>query len=387
MIKFMNQQNYRKIISGQSKGFAAGTLRLLLYITSFFYAAAIVLRNFFYDAGLFKIHRVNAVVISIGNITTGGTGKTPLVIWLCNLLKRQNISVAVLTRGYKTTSARSPQLLSTVDLSKVDYVGGQCANRNLQAAADEPALIAKSCPDVPVIINPNRLTGAREAIEKFGAKVLVLDDGFQHRRLFRNLDIVAIDATEPFGFGKLLPAGLLREPICSLKRANAAIITRSDLTSGKELGEIQNKLLKINPNLLIAKAMHEPAEIKYFEGMEESIDCLRGKRVFAFCGIGNPDSFFQMLKKIGAVVVGQEIFDDHCRYGEDDFSILCQKAGQLNSELVITTQKDWARIKDLQQSIFSHSAVPFAYLRIEIKIIEGEDKLRRLIKEAIAGKI
>jgi tetraacyldisaccharide 4'-kinase len=361
MIKFMNQQNYKKIISGQSKGFAAAPLRLLLYITSFFYAAAIVLRNFFYDAGLFKMRRVNAVVISIGNITTGGTGKTPLVIWLCNLLHQQNINCAVLTRGYKTT--------------------------NRATTTDEPAVIAESCPAVPVIINSNRLTGAREAIEKCGAKVLILDDGFQHRRLFRNLDIVAIDATSPFGFGRMLPAGLLREPANSLKRANAAIITRSDLTSGKEVGEIQNKLLKINPNLLIAKAMHVPAEIKYFEGMEESIDCLRGKRVFAFCGIGNPDSFLQMLKKIGAVVVGRQIYDDHYHYIEDDFSILCQKAGQLNSELVITTQKDWARIKDLQQFILNHSAVPFAYLRIEIKIIEGEDKLRRLIKEAIAGKI
>jgi tetraacyldisaccharide 4'-kinase len=368
MIKFMNQQNYKKIISGQSKGFAAAPLRLLLYIASFFYAAAIAIRNLFYSAGIFKIHRVNAVVISIGNITTGGTGKTPLVIWLCNLLHQQNISCAVLTRGYKT------QQRATSDESRT-------------TETDEPALIAKNCPDVPVIINPDRLTGAREAIERFGAKVLVLDDGFQHRRLFRNLDIVAIDATSPFGFGRMLPAGLLREPICSLQRANAAIITRSDLTIGEEVGKIQNKLLKINPNLLIAKAMHEPAEIKYFEGMEESIDCLRGKRVFVFCGIGNPDSFFQMLKKIGAVVVGQQIYDDHYRYREDDFSILCQKAGQLNSELVITTQKDWARIKDLQQFIFDHSAVPFAYLRIEIKIIEGEDKLRRLIKEAIAGKI
>jgi tetraacyldisaccharide 4'-kinase len=363
MIKFMNQQNYKKIISGQSKGFTAAPLRLLLYITSFFYAAAIAIRNLFYSAGIFKIHRVNAVVISIGNITTGGTGKTPLVIWLCDFLRQQKISTAVLTRGYKTQ------------------------NTELRTQTDEPAVIAESCPDAAVIINPDRLTGAREAIEKFGAKVLILDDGFQHRRLFRNLDIVAIDATSPFGFGRMLPAGLLREPANSLKRANAVIITRSDLTSGKEVGEIQNKLLKINPNLLLAKATHEPAEIKYFEGMEESIDCLRGKRVFAFCGIGNPDSFFQMLKKIGAVVVGQQIYDDHCRYREDDFSILCQKAGQLNSELVITTQKDWARIKDLQQFIFNHSAVPFAYLRIEIKIIEGEDKLRRLIKEAIAGKI
>jgi tetraacyldisaccharide 4'-kinase len=366
----MNQQNYKKIISGQSKGFTAGTLRLLLYITSFFYAAAIVLRNFFYDAGIFKIHRVNAVVISIGNITTGGTGKTPLVIWLCDFLRRQNISVAVLTRGYKTQNT-----------------GCRIQNTEHRTQTDEPAVIAKSCQGAAVIINPDRLTGAREAIERFGAKVLILDDGFQHRRLFRNLDIVAIDATSPFGFGRMLPAGLLREPIGSLKRANAAIITRSDLTIGKEVGEIQNKLLKINPNLLIAKAMHEPAEIKYFEGMEESIDCLRGKRVFAFCGIGNPDSFFQMLKKIGAVVVGQQIYDDHCHYREDDISYLCQKAGQLNSELVMTTQKDWARIKDLQQFIFNYSAVPFAYLRIEIKIIEGEDKLRRLIKEATAGKI
>ena len=178
---------------------------------------------------------------------------------------------------------------------------------------------------MPVIVNPDRIIGAKEAIEKFGAEVLILDDGFQHRRLFRNLDIVTIDATSPFGFGKLLPAGLLREPTGSLKRADAVVITHSDLIGQSELDQLQQTLQKINPRMLIVKAMHQPTKIQYFDGRQQSTEYLKGRKVFAFCGIGNPSSFLQSLEKLGAVLAGSEIYDDHYHYTEDDISYLVQK--------------------------------------------------------------
>ncbi len=368
----MNQENYRKIISGQGKGFAAGLLRLLLYIASFFYAAVIRLRNFFYDTGVFKTHKVNAVVISVGNITAGGTGKTPLVIWLCNYLHQQNISCAIITRGYKSAT-KSPQL----------HVGGQ----QPQATSDEPAVIAKSSPDAAVIINPDRIAGAKEAIEKFNAKVLILDDGFQHRRLSRNLDIVTIDAVEPFGFERLIPAGLLREQVRSLKRADAIVITHSDLISNSALEVIEQRMLNVNPQLVIAKAIHQPTKIVFSDGKSAEPENLKGKKVFAFCGIGSPDSFLRTLKACGAAITGSEIYDDHYHYAEDDVASLREKAKQLKADVIITTGKDWTKIKDFQAVSGDKNDMPFAYLEIAIKITGGEDELRRLITEATAGKI
>ena len=358
IINIMKEQEYKKIISGQGCRLCGCILWPLLLIASILYSTIIRIRNLFYKLGIFKIHKVNAVVISVGNITVGGTGKTPFVIWLCNLLKQQNIPIAVLTRGYKAQG---------------------------RTQTDEPAEIAENYPDMPIIINPDRVAGAKEAIEKYGAKVLILDDGFQHRRLFRNLDIVTIDAIKPFGFLKLLPAGLLREPTNSLKRANAAVITHCDLIEGNELNEIEQSLGKINPNLLIINTIHKTSRIFTSEGDLLPIDYLKGKNVFAFCGIGNPDSFRKTLENEGAVVKGFEIFDDHYHYSKDDIVSIVQKAKNANAQLVITTRKDWTKIKDLES--LRTIDTPFAYLEIEIKITESEDKFRRLILETVSDKI
>jgi tetraacyldisaccharide 4'-kinase len=173
------EQNYRRIISGQSSSFGTGILRFLLAIAAIGYSLVVRLRNFLYSKGLLKVHNVDAAVICIGNITVGGTGKTPLVIWLCNLIS-QNYKRAILSRGYKARAQQSKEF------------------------KDEISILAESCPEAGVIVNPDRVAGAAEAIDKYAAKVLIMDDGFQHRRLVRDLDIIAIDATQPFGYGKLL---------------------------------------------------------------------------------------------------------------------------------------------------------------------------------------
>jgi tetraacyldisaccharide 4'-kinase len=367
----LKQQNYRKLISGQSSGFGASMLRFLLGIAAIGYSLVVRLRNFLYSKGMLKMHHVDSAVLCVGNITAGGTGKTPLVVWLCNLitqnpkLKIQNYKCAILTRGYKTRVQE---------------------NKDFK---DEIAILAESCPEAKVIVNPDRLAGAAEAIDKYAAKVLIMDDGFQHRRLARDLDIVTIDATQPFGHGKMLPAGLLREPVSSLNRAGVVVITRCDQVTEVQLSELEQKLRATNPDMIISRSIHAPVYAKSKDNKEISIEQLKGKKVVAFCGIGNPDAFLKTVKNIGAELAGSAVFDDHHHYTNACLTEITERAKKLGVDLILTTQKDWTKIiskLELQNSE-SKPCPPFAYLAVEIKFLVGEDKLTALIKDTLAGKI
>jgi tetraacyldisaccharide 4'-kinase len=341
-------------------------LRLFLQITAAGYAAIIGLRNFPYSRGWLKVHHLSVPVISVGNITVGGTGKTPLVIWLCKFLQQKNLRCAVLTRGYKTHA----QIRAT-------------SNEQRATKIDEPAILAESCPQAKIIVNPNRTEAAAEAVNKFGAKVLIMDDGFQHRRLARDLDIVTIDATCPFGYGKLLPAGLLREPVASLQRADAAVITRCDQISESKLCQIEKKLQLTNPDMAIAKSIHNPICVKSLAGEKTTIEQLKGKKIFAFCGIGNPDAFLNTIKNSGANLVGSKIYNDHHHYTDSNIDDIHGQANRLEADLILSTQKDHTQyaIRNTQYDI------PFAYLAVEIKFLSGEDKLKELIKDVLVGKM
>ncbi len=367
----MNQDAYRKLVSGESSGPGAGLLRFILGIVAKVYRVIICLRNLLYSKGWFKIHRANAAVISIGNITTGGTGKTPLVIRLCKQLisdsqfQLSNSQCAILTRGYKAAKGLRGES------------GGY---------GDEPAVLAESCPGIQVVVNPDRIAGAAEAISRFGAKVLIMDDGFQHRRLGRELDIVTIDATVPFGYGKLLPAGLLREPVAALKRADAAVITRCDQVDEAELTQLEGKLRQINPEMVVARSVHAPVCAKSINNREINLEELKSKKIFAFCGIGNPDAFLSTVEGLGAELVGSKVFNDHYHYTNECLADIYEQAKRLDADLILTTQKDWVS--------FSPSAMPntskdihFAYLAIELRFISGEEKITQLIKNALAGRI
>jgi tetraacyldisaccharide 4'-kinase len=352
----LNQRSFHKLISGQSKGFEAGILRFFLRMAAGGYSTAVELRNSLYSKGWLKTHQINTPVISVGNITTGGTGKTPLVIWLCNLLHKMNINCAILTRGYKA----------------------------IQNYSDEPAIFAESCPQAKVVINPDRIAGANEAIEKHGAKVLIMDDGFQHRRLARDIDIVTIDATCPFGYGKILPAGLLREPASTLKRADAIVLTRCDHISQNDLDKLEQELKRINPDMVIARSIHSAICIKLADCSELDIEQLKGKKVFAFCGIGNPDAFFETIKALGVEIPRAEVYDDHHHYTDKNIGSICKQAKQKDADLILTTQKDWTKITPLD---FSHEGITFGYLAIELRFIAGEEKITHLIEKALEGKI
>ena len=365
----LNQESYLKLISGQKSRLSDKILRSFLGGAAVFYSIAIWLRTSLYAKRLLRTHCAGAKVISIGNITVGGTGKTPLVIWLYkeitenSKLKTQNYKCAILTRGYKAT---------------------QNSRLKTQNYTDEPAIFLQRCPQAKVIVNPDRVAAAAEAVDKFGAEVLIMDDGFQHRRLARDLDIVTIDATRPFGYGRLLPAGLLREPVTALARADAVVITRCDQTQEAELAELEQKLRQINSNMIIARSIHAPICAASAEGKKISLENLKGRKVFAFCGIGNPQAFLNTISMLGCELVGHRVYDDHHYYDSDDVASIYEQAMCSKAELILTTHKDWTKIALLGAS---GREMPLAYLAIELKFISGEDKLRDLIESTLAGKI
>ena len=344
-------------------------LRCLLRAAAVGYGIAVGVRNFLYSRGWLKAHRIDAAVISIGNITAGGTGKTPLVIWLCKTIisdfKSQigDRKCAILTRGYKAAKDAGPET---------------------RHYSDEVAIFAQSCPEAKVIVNPDRVAGAAEAIAKFGANVLIMDDGFQHRRLARDLDIVAVDATEPFGYGKLLPAGLLREPPASLKRADAVVITRCDQVQKAEVDAIEKRLLAANPNIVVARSIHRPVCARSADNQEVSLGELKGRKVFAFCGIGNPDAFLSSIGNLGAELAGSKVYDDHYHYTQQSLADIRAQAEASEADIILTTQKDWTKVSGWARS---DDGLPLAYLAIEIKFLAGQDRLTSLIEKTLAGRI
>ena len=357
----MDKSSFYKIITGKNRGIATVLVRPFLRVMSLFYSVAVRGRNFCYEKGWLKQHQPGTTVICIGNITAGGTGKTPLVIWVYNFLVSKGLRCAILTRGYKTPKGKF---------------------------SDEPAILAKSCPEAKVIIEPDRVAGVAKAIEQSDAEVVIMDDGFQHRRLTRNLDIVAIDAICPFGYGRLLPSGLLREPVSSLSRANAVVITRSDQVSREELEELDGQLKGINSSVTVAKALHAPLCAKVLKtknesdgqtsGPEISIEELKNKSVYAFCGIGNPDAFMTTLKQLGLNVVASKIYDDHHRYVPADIDDIYEEARYLNVDIVLTTEKDWTKTALMASS---KKNMPLAYLMVRLQFIEGEKQIIKLIEK------
>ncbi len=363
----MNQETYKKLISGKSSGLFSSAARLALGIVSVFYGLGIWLRNWLFDSGQAKSYAVTASglvtsdrthatvpVISVGNITVGGTGKTPLVIWLSNLLCEQNVNCAILTRGYKSVKGEN----------------------------DEPGILTKNCPGAAVVVNPDRLAGAIEAVKKHRAQVLIMDDGFQHRRLHRDIDIVTIDAMLPFGYGRLLPAGLLREPVSALKRAQAAIITRCDLVSSNKLTELTAAINRINPNLITAQTIHSPV-CATSSKRQIQLEELKNKKIYAFCGIANPQAFLATVGLAGATITGSKIYDDHHNYTAGDVEEIYRNAAKTGAEMILTTEKDYNKIGLPDGS----TDLELAYLAVRLQFVDVADYIRQLIEQSFAGKI
>lgn len=292
-----------------------------------------------------RITKVNARVISVGNITWGGTGKTPLVLKLAKDLSHYGKKVAILIRGY---------------------------------GKDEVDELRKKLPNIPVLVGRDRVKSAREAIQKHGAEILILDDGFQHLRLHRDLDIVNINSTQPFGPGGLLPLGTLREPLEHLSRAQLFILTKSDIGS-KNLHWIHQKIQSVKANAVIFEAVHRPMRIvDPLRNRWISFGEMKGRKIAAISGIADPHSFEKSVENLGAEILFAARFDDHHPYTQKELMLFTKRAKELGAKDVITTEKDFCRLEPVLKKS-NPLGVDFWVLQIEFQVSDEEDLIRRCL--------
>lgn len=352
------------------------------------YGKIMTLRNVLYDKGVFDTFDLGARVISVGNITTGGTGKTPLVAYIAEVLAARGERACILTRGYRRANPRQRVLVSDGEHVLVDA----------QQGGDEPIELARKLIGKAIVLaDAERVSAAEWALRKFGVTVFVLDDGFQHRKAERDLDIVCIDATDPFGGNRTLPFGRLREPLRGLARADAFVITRSDLAG--DVTDLRSKLLRSNPRAAIFEAKNVISAVTAIEEFhaktqgtqrEENVwkplEQIRpsaedGIRITAFCALGNPDSFFvQLLSEFEKresedldLAIAKPFPDHHC-FQQKDIDELEKQAKDRNIHAFLTTAKDAAKLSDLKFTI------PCFVVQIETAIDDGEAFEKMLIR-------
>ena len=305
------------------------------------YGWAAGLRCYAYRSGWLNQHRLSRPVISVGNLSTGGTGKTPVVAYLARLLLRRGFTPSILTRGYGRRGGNS--------LIALDPAKSRAPDPRM--AGDEPALLAAALPQVPIVVCADRYRAGRCAEERFGATIHLLDDGFQHLRLARSLDIVALDITQDFSDQRVLPAGMLRERCYALRRAHIIILTRTDLADPArrlaQLAQIQTK----------ARVFHGGTRLAGFTevatGRLLPPSGLAGRRIYAFCGVGNPHAFFLDLRRWKLDPVGQQIFSDHHVYTGNEIASLLLSARDAHASALVTTEKDMMNLPAASKPILN----------------------------------
>ncbi|MBI5741470.1 MAG: tetraacyldisaccharide 4'-kinase [Nitrospirae bacterium] len=305
---------------------------------------------------LARPRRLPVKVISVGNITLGGTGKTPAVIAIAEEAVKRGLSPCILTRGYRG-KAKGPCLIGKSQESRVKsqeaetgYDAGESRAIDPFIFGDEPALMAERLRDVPVIKCSDRYEGGMFALNSKlltldSSSVFILDDGFQHWRLHRDIDILLIDATDPFGNEKLIPEGRLREPLVCMKRAGIILITKADAAGGRPAEALVRKVRQYNREAPVFRASHRPAFLVNAAGETVSADTVKNGKVYAFAGIANPNSFRDGLISFGFGISALKSFRDHYRYGQKDIDGIIKEAGGAD---IITTEKDMVKLKYLQ---------------------------------------
>jgi tetraacyldisaccharide 4'-kinase len=347
--------------------------RALLACCAFIYGLLVEFNVFLYKAKWRKSKKVAARVVCIGNIAAGGAGKTTAVMFAAALLSKKGVSVAVASRGYKRPRAyRGVKVL----------FGQDCAD--WREAGDEPYMMSRLLAgyNAPVLVSKNRYKAAKEAFERFKSQVILLDDGMQHYKLERDADIVLLNASDPFGGGKLLPYGTLREPLSGLKRASLVIITHSDLASKRELVAIEEQIRKFNRRVDVLRAVHKP---EYFfdvnTGEKINPTALKGEAA-AFCALGNPETFELTLKNIGADLKRAWRFADHYGYCLEDIKSLSTMRGNLP---LITTFKDFVKLPEGWRDFLKDK---FYVLAVSMEICGGAtDKFLGVLYPALKKKI
>ena len=367
----------------------AGFLQALSYL----FNGIVQLRWWLYRKRVLHDNHLGCLVVVVGNLTVGGTGKTPVVEKFARALRDQGRQVAILSRGYKSkappfwkkwwyalshTSEPPPRVVSDGNEVLLDS----------EEAGDEPYMLARNLPGVRVLVDKNRVKAGAYAIKRFGCDTLILDDGFQYLPMKGRLNLLLVDKTNPFGNGFLLPRGILREPIKHLKRASYVFLTKSNGVRDSELEEL---IQKHNPGVDLIECTHQPQYLQLlgkppeFEETQQPLEFLQGKRIGAFSGIATPESFEKFLRDLGAEISFVRRYLDHYRFDDADFVDIFSAGLKERADFIVTTEKDAVRIaSDLP------CPVPIYYLRLEIEIIHGADDfdeaVGRLCFEAEGGR-
>jgi tetraacyldisaccharide 4'-kinase len=369
-----------EVIFEERRDWKANLTRALLYGSSKLFTVAVKIRRSLYNWRILRDKTLGVQVIAIGNLTVGGTGKTPVVEKFARELRDAGRNVAILSRGYRS----KPQPLHQKILNKILLRDDQSPPRivsdgkslllDSELAGDEPYMLASNLKDVVVLVDKDRVKSGRYAIEKFGCDTLLLDDGFQYWDLRgRRHDVVLIDRQQPFGNEQMLPRGTLREPPSHLARAHTIFITKSDGNTT----ELRERIARLNSTAAVIECVHQPLYFEdVFTGERKGLELLAGKRVASLSGIAQPESFENSLGKLGGELVYAKRFADHHRFTQQEILNAINRAKKRQAEIIVTTQKDAVRFPKIDRR-----DVPFYFMRVEIKIVAGANDFQDCVRK------
>jgi tetraacyldisaccharide 4'-kinase len=369
-----------EVIFEERRDFWSNVTRAFLFGGSKLFHAGINIRRWLYNMRIWRDKTLGVQVIAVGNLTVGGTGKTPVVEKFARELRDAGRNVAILSRGYRSKPKPFHEWFFNKILFREDQTpprivsDGKSLLLDSQMAGDEPYMLASNLRDVVVLVDKDRVKSGRYAIEKFGCDTLVLDDGYQYWELRgRRHDVVLIDRQQPFGNEHLLPRGTLREPPSHLSRAQTIFITKSD---GKT-AELRERIAKLNPEAAIIECVHNPLYLEdIFTGKQQTLEFLRGKKVGSLSGIAQPDSFEHSLVALGAELVYSKRFADHHRFSQQEVLNAINRGKKRQAEVIITTQKDAVRFPKIDRR-----DLPIFFMRVEIKIVSGANDFQDCVRK------
>ena len=369
-----------EVIFEQRKGKRAALMRACLYVLSKVFQVAVKFRRFLYNMRILRDSTLGVQVIAIGNLTVGGTGKTPVVEKFARELQDQGRQVAILSRGYRS----KPTPLGTRVMNKLLFredrtpprivSDGKSLLLDSDTAGDEPYMLASNLRDVVVLVDKDRVKSGRYAIEKFGCDTLLLDDGFQYWKLRgRRRDIVLIDCQQPFGNERMLPRGTLREPPSHLSRASTIFITKSDGNTEA----LRKRIAQFNSSAPIIECIHHPLYFEdVFTGTRFGLEFLKGKRVASLSGIAQPESFEKSLTNVEAELVYSKRFADHHRFTQQEVLNAINRSKKRQAQIIVTTQKDAVRFPKVDRR-----DLPILFMRVEIKILSGAKDFQDCVRQ------
>lgn len=365
------------VIYDRRQGGKVTWFALFLKTLSYLYGSIVASKLFLYNHMVFKNQPLGCLVIVVGNLTVGGTGKTPIVERIAKTLAARGRSVCILSRGYKSKKEpkwkRAWRAITHGKAPEPKVVSnGRQVLLDSRFAGDEPYMLAKNLPGVVVVVDKNRVMAGAYAIKKFGVDTLILDDGFQYLPLKGRLNLVLVDKNNPFGNEELLPRGILREPIRNIRRASYVFITKSD---GTDSSALRQQILAHKPDADIIECTHRPTKLSRIDTSDEQeLEVLKGRRIACFSGIAVPESFEKFLVDLGADLVLKERFLDHHRLSDYELSSMYERFSTAGVDWVITTEKDAARL-----DVGYKPPMTTYYLRLEIDILDGADDFEQAI--------